>query len=306
MAAGNSNNTSSFMEEIQRYECLYNKFSKDYKNRRSRENAWEAIGQKFGLSAEEAEKKYKNIRTSYTRHLKKVKSVPSGSGRDAVPKTGEFANLQWLDQHISHRKSASNWSNHESDEEEASQLQEDDNMNNSSSSTQSHDNIDDTEQDSTDSPASSESRPTSSQSSTNSNEVAVVVNPKKSTASTLKTPKRPWAAANRRKGNTKEDVDLAMIQIAEKLLQEPSEKTPSVDDDEEMLFARSFAKRLKKLPERAKGFVRIQLEQIMFQAEFAPAQQYPAPVNPMHMGYNQPQYGHHPGSSDYTPNLQSL
>ena len=119
--------------------------------------------------------------------------------------------------------------------------------------------------------ASSESGPTSNLSSTNANEMAVVVNPKKSTASALKTPKRPWAAANGRKGNTREDIDLAMIQIAEKLLQEPPEKTPSVDDDEEMLFARSFAKRLKKLPERAKAFVRIQLEQIMFQAEFAPA-----------------------------------
>lgn len=129
MAAGN---TSTFMEEIQRYDCLYNKFPKDYKNRRTRENAWKMIGQKFGLTAEEAEKKYKNTRTSYTRHLKKVKSVPSGSGIDAVPKTGEFANLQWLAQHISHRRSASNWSNHESDEEEASQLHEDDNMNNSS------------------------------------------------------------------------------------------------------------------------------------------------------------------------------
>ena len=72
------------MEEIQRYECLYNKFSKDYKNRRTRENAWETIGQKFGLTAEEAEKKYRNIHTSYTRHLKKVKSVPSGSGRDCA------------------------------------------------------------------------------------------------------------------------------------------------------------------------------------------------------------------------------
>ena len=195
MAAGNSNNTSTFMEEIQRYDCLYKKILKDYKNRRTRENAWETIGQKFGLTAEEAEKKYKNIRTSYTRHLKKVKSVPSGSGRDAVPKTGEFANLQWLDQHISHRKSASNWSNLESNEEEASQFQEDDNMNNSSSSTQSHDNIDDTEQDSTDSLASSESRLTSSQSSTNAIEAAMVVNPKKSTASALKTPKRPWAAS---------------------------------------------------------------------------------------------------------------
>ena len=183
------------MEEIQRYDCLYNNFLKDYKNRRTRENAWETIGQKFGLTTEEAEKKYKNIRTSYTRHLKKVKSVPSGSGRGAFPKTGEFANLQWLDQHISHRKSASNWSNLESNEEEASKFQEDDNINNSSSSTQSHDNIDDTEQDSTDSVASSESRPTSSQSSTNANEAAMVVNPKKSTASALKTPKRPWAAS---------------------------------------------------------------------------------------------------------------
>lgn len=36
-------------------------------------------------------------------------------------------------------------------------------------------------------------------------------------------------------------------------------------------FARRFA---KKLPERAKAFVRVQLEQIMFQAEFAPAQQW--------------------------------
>ena len=73
------------MEEIQRYEWLYNKFSKDYKNRRTRENAWETIGQKFVLTAEEAEKKYKNIRTSYTRYLKKVKSVPSGSGREYRP-----------------------------------------------------------------------------------------------------------------------------------------------------------------------------------------------------------------------------
>ena len=254
MAASNSNNTSTFMEEIQRYECIYNKFSMDFKNRRTRENAWETIGQKFGLTAEEAEKKYKNIRTSYTRYLKKVKSVPSGSGRDAVSKTGEFGNLQWLDQHISHRKSASNWLNHESDEEEASQLQEDDQMNNSSSSTRSHDNIDDTEQDSTDSPASSESRPTSNQSSTSTNEVAVVVNPRKPTASALKTTKRPRAAANRRKGSTKEDVYLAMIQIAEKLLQEPSEKTLSVDkDDEEMLFGRSFAKRLKKNSQKEQG-----------------------------------------------------
>ena len=52
MAASNSNNTSTFIEEIQRYECLYDKLPKDYKNRRTRENVWEMIGQKFGLTAE--------------------------------------------------------------------------------------------------------------------------------------------------------------------------------------------------------------------------------------------------------------
>ena len=52
MAASNSNNTSTFIEEIQRYECLYDKLSKDYKNRRTRENVLETIGQKFGLTAE--------------------------------------------------------------------------------------------------------------------------------------------------------------------------------------------------------------------------------------------------------------
>lgn len=68
-----------------------------------------------------------------------------------------------------------------------------------------------------------------------------------------------------------------------------------------MFFARSFA---KTLPERATAFVRVQVEQIMFQAEFAPAQQYPVPVNPIHMGYNNREY--HPVSSVYTSDLQSL
>lgn len=54
----------------------------------------------------------------------------------------------------------------------------------------------------------------------------------------------------------------------------------------------AFQKDLKnsQKEQRAKAFVRIQLEQIIFQAEFAPVQQYPAPVNPMHVGYNHTDY----------------
>jgi len=58
-------NTESFMKEVQKYPAIYNKFCKDYKYKFTRMNIWKAIGQKFGLDAAEAEKKYKNIRTAY-------------------------------------------------------------------------------------------------------------------------------------------------------------------------------------------------------------------------------------------------
>ena len=60
------------------------------------------------MSAADAEKKFKNIRTGYGRYLKKLKSIPSGSGRDAVPVPKDFAGLDWLQQYISHRPTVSN------------------------------------------------------------------------------------------------------------------------------------------------------------------------------------------------------
>ena len=67
MAATSELNSSLFMEEVQKYECLYNKFSKDYKNKFTRLNCWRKIGEKFDVDAAESEKKYKNIRTAYGR-----------------------------------------------------------------------------------------------------------------------------------------------------------------------------------------------------------------------------------------------
>jgi len=51
---------------------------------------WEKIGEKLNLSAAEAEVKFRNIRTACGRYLKRLKTLPSGSGRDAVPR--EFQN----------------------------------------------------------------------------------------------------------------------------------------------------------------------------------------------------------------------
>ena len=56
------------MKEVAWYECVYNRNSKDFK--------------------------VSNTRTAYGRYLKLLKTIPSGSGRDAVPR--EFQNLEWL------------------------------------------------------------------------------------------------------------------------------------------------------------------------------------------------------------------
>ena len=76
----------AFIEEIQQYDCLYNKYIRDFKNKFKRHNCWVEIAAKFDITPEAAEKRCKNIRTAYGRYLKKTRNVPSGSGRDAVPR----------------------------------------------------------------------------------------------------------------------------------------------------------------------------------------------------------------------------
>ena len=63
---GNVSN-EEFMEEVACYECIYHRNSKDFKGKNGKANCWEIIGEKFYLSATEAEVKFRNIRTAYCR-----------------------------------------------------------------------------------------------------------------------------------------------------------------------------------------------------------------------------------------------
>jgi len=53
------------MEEIQKYECPYNKLCKDYKNKFIRLNCWKKIVEKFQVTPDKAENKYNYIRNSF-------------------------------------------------------------------------------------------------------------------------------------------------------------------------------------------------------------------------------------------------
>ena len=102
---GNVSN-EEFMEEVARYECVYHRNSKDFKDKNRKANSWQKFGETFNLSPAEAEVKFRNIRIAYDRYLKRLKTLHSGSGRDAVPR--EFQNLEWLNPHIAHRPSSTN------------------------------------------------------------------------------------------------------------------------------------------------------------------------------------------------------
>ena len=49
------------MEEVAPYEYVYHRNSDDFKDKNKKANSWENIGEKFNLSAAEAEVKFRNI-----------------------------------------------------------------------------------------------------------------------------------------------------------------------------------------------------------------------------------------------------
>ncbi len=92
------------MEDIRQYPCIYDKYDKDYPDKTAKNNAWAAIAAKYGISPMEADKKYKTIRSSYTRYLKKKRNTPPGVKPPPLPIA--FVNLDWLASHIDHKETA--------------------------------------------------------------------------------------------------------------------------------------------------------------------------------------------------------
>ena len=225
-----------FMEELQRYESLNNKFSKDYKQ--VRDNCWLAMGKKFNMAAEEAEKKYKSIRSSYGRWLWKVKKIPSGSGRDAVSFADDYANLGSLEQHIGHRTRSSNFSRADSDDSNESQSPE----------TEGKENEQDAESDFVEGQVDVIKVTIDNGGDLEKKPVKKTEKKKATPAATPKT-RQPWAADSKTIF-PKDSVDLAMVQIADRVLQSPTDNKS--EDDEDSLFGRIFAKRMKKLAPKTK------------------------------------------------------
>ena len=110
------------MDDVRQYSCLYDKFCKDYLDKNVKNNAWAAVAAKYGLAPIDAEKKYKTIRSSFTRYLKRKRNAPPGSRAAEIPTPIAFQNLDWLASHIDHKETR--WVNGSSSKNNDSYLAE--------------------------------------------------------------------------------------------------------------------------------------------------------------------------------------
>lgn len=296
-----------FLEDVQRYDCLYNKFSKDYRNKFKKLNCWVKIGEKYGITAEEAEKKYRNIRTAYGRLLRKVRNAPSGSGRGAAEIPSEYKNLEWLNSQITHRKTQSNFNIDLMQNESANDIDEScdedteflDQRENAKKKDDDGGSVpgddmkgDDYEIDEGlegDGQNQAETAGVDDEKKSESNNGGQnPVNEGRETARSRE--KRPWA----KKKLSKRDVDLTLIEAAKsvteankRLREQFGQKPQDHVDEEDALFCRSLIPRMHRLSPQAKAFVRCQIEQLFYQAEYR--MQFPM-ANESHYRNYQPSY----------------
>ena len=209
----------------------------------------------FGTTPEEVEKRYKSIRTSYGRYLKK-RTLPTGTGTKDVPHVPEFQNLDWLNVYIEHRDTTSNvtksvtldptsGSNQQPSDESIVVVSDQELASYSDPRAQSPDNTSD------------------------STDTSVCVKEEKVKLGE----KRPWSKYSR--NNKLDEALIKTIGSISQILDNDAKKCKEdTICDEEELFCKSLVPQLKRLPSRLKQQSKIQIQQLLFNYEFHQQQQW--------------------------------
>ena len=290
MAVENTPATASeeFMEEIQKFECLYNKYSKDFKDKTKKTNSWAKVAEKFEITPTEAEKRFKNIRTAYGRFLKKAKSVPSGSGRDAVLVPREFENLGWLATYIDHRPTSTNMKQpkqqelNDSGDDKLATPDVNDILGEFPNADDGCPQLNETEsgslvlenQQGSIEPNDAQTNEAGKQCKDPIGRPKKVSRRSSNSSSGSDLSSKPWSKASST-SMERAELDKALVQSANTIAnylsdcKKRKDNSYEVTDDEASNFCRSLVPRLKRLPPLKKARMRMQIEQLFFQAEFA-------------------------------------
>ncbi|XP_066958378.1 uncharacterized protein [Macrobrachium rosenbergii] len=117
--------TELFIDEVEKRPAIWDTRSVDYKDKLVKRKCWEELVEIFCSSEEtrdrkivglHLQKKWKNLRDSFTKELKKQKSLPSGSGTRNSSYVF-FRRLRFLENSVSSKETTSNPENNATEEE---------------------------------------------------------------------------------------------------------------------------------------------------------------------------------------------
>lgn len=95
------------IEEVRKYDHIYNISSKNYKNCQMANNSWREIAQNTGLEVAECTKRWKNLWDKFVRLRRKLSTKSGDGGGQKVPAFYHF--LSWLAPHVKHCETESNY-----------------------------------------------------------------------------------------------------------------------------------------------------------------------------------------------------
>ena len=247
---------------------MYDRFSKDFKDKFKKENAWSKVAETAGLSVEDCIKKYKNIRTNYVRNWKKRK--PSGSGRESDNSENSQKCYQWLDTFIEHRKTFTNLpssfysvgttSDAESSVSEFHHLENDssilqDDMEEGEEDIDSFENVSNITVSSSPEIAPSSMKNKQNCTKRNTSDMRNEQN------------NRPWAKGSKKV--KKCDIDDAFLKTINNFEKSFSSKLAhKYQDDEDLLFCKSLVPQIRRLRPETKGLAKCQILQLLQGFEF--------------------------------------
>ncbi len=63
----------AFMDIIREYPTIYDRASKDFKDKNKKSNCWKAVAERLGEPVDIVKRRYESIRTQFSKYLRTVK-----------------------------------------------------------------------------------------------------------------------------------------------------------------------------------------------------------------------------------------
>ena len=108
LVEGASDSDAKFMELIKQFPPIYDKSAKEFHGKRKKGKCWENVARLLNASTEEVGRRFKSMRTAFTRYLAKQEGKSGSGSAEVGPLDPKFEHLRWLLIYIRSRPSFSN------------------------------------------------------------------------------------------------------------------------------------------------------------------------------------------------------